>query len=54
MQLSVVIAFRNEEKNLPQLLNCLRQQTYKNVEYIFVNDHSYDNGEKIISEQFFN
>lgn len=54
MQLSVVIAFRNEEKNLPQLLNCLRQQTYKNVEYIFVNDHSYDNGEKIISEQFEN
>jgi len=42
--LSVVIAFRNEVKNLPFLLEDLRQQSYskEKFEVFFVNDHSDD------------
>lgn len=39
---SVLVAFRNEEKNLSHLLRCLSLQTYANVEFILVNDHSTD------------
>lgn len=40
---SVIISARNEEKNIPQLLNDLELQTYKNFEVIVVDDHSGDN-----------
>ena len=39
---SVVVAFRNEEKNLPALIDSLLAQTYKKFEFILVNDHSDD------------
>jgi len=39
---SVVIACRNEEKNLNKLLDALHNQTFKNFELIIVNDHSTD------------
>ena len=41
---SVLIACRNEEKNLPSLLSQLEQQNYQSekTEFILVNDHSED------------
>lgn len=42
--ISILIALRNEEKNIPRLFQCLEQQTYpKNLfEIILVDDHSVD------------
>ncbi len=50
IQLSVIIPYRNEAKNLPKLINSLLNQTISNdrVEFIFVNDHSIDNGEDMV------
>lgn len=39
---SVVIACKNEEHNIPQLLEGLKNQTCSDFELIFVNDHSSD------------
>ena len=49
---SVIVAFRNEQKNLPTLLNSIIKQTYsKNkFEVIFVNDHSEDDGVQLIDQ----
>lgn len=41
-QLTVVIPFRDEAKNLVHFLNCIRSQKYQPVQWIFVNDHSTD------------
>jgi len=41
--LSVVVAYRNEEINLPSLLDSLKKQNYLNWELILVDDHSEDN-----------
>lgn len=41
--LSVVVAYRNEEINLPKLLDSLKKQNYPNWELILVDDHSEDN-----------
>lgn len=49
--ISVLVPFRNEVQNLPTLIRSfeeLKMQTY-DVEYIFVNDHSTDGGEKLIA-----
>jgi cellulose synthase/poly-beta-1,6-N-acetylglucosamine synthase-like glycosyltransferase len=50
---SVIIAFRNEENNLGDLLDSINDQTYPRelIKYIFINDHSSDNSLKIL-EQF--
>jgi poly-beta-1,6-N-acetyl-D-glucosamine synthase len=46
---SVIIAVKNGEKSLPQLIECLMNQTYNGeVEYIFVDDQSVDNTKNII------
>ena len=47
---SVIIAFRNEAENLPQLLSSLNSQSYpKNkFEILLINDHSTDNSVQII------
>ncbi|NLR90423.1 glycosyltransferase [Flammeovirga agarivorans] len=39
---TVVIAVRNEEKNIPQLIQSLKNQTYKYINFIIVDDHSTD------------
>ena len=46
VRISVIIPFRNEAGNLPQLLDCLRAQDYDRglYEVIFVDDHSTDGG----------
>lgn len=43
VSVTVVVALRNEEKNIQNLLSSLYSQTYKNINFIFVNDHSDDN-----------
>ena len=42
MQLSTIIACRNEIHNLPSLLVSIENQTYKPDEVIFVDDNSTD------------
>lgn len=47
--IAVIIPFRNEIDNLPYLLESLKNQTDKeNTEFIFVDDHSIDNGKELI------
>ncbi|MDR1729775.1 MAG: glycosyltransferase [Prevotellaceae bacterium] len=46
--LSVVVCARNEEKNLPKLLQAIKNQSYKNFELIIVNDRSTDKTESIV------
>jgi biofilm PGA synthesis N-glycosyltransferase PgaC len=50
--ISVVVAFRNEEKSLPRLLDSLSKQVYPEVlrEVILVNDHSDDRSLKIAED----
>jgi len=42
LTVSVVIACKDEETNLPKLLSCLQIQSYQHFELILVNDHSSD------------
>jgi len=42
LSISVVIACKDEETNLPKLLSCLQIQSYQHFELILVNDHSTD------------
>jgi cellulose synthase/poly-beta-1,6-N-acetylglucosamine synthase-like glycosyltransferase len=48
--LSVIIPFRNEAQRLPALIDSLKRQCYEHVqvEFIFVNDHSQDEGPALI------
>ena len=41
-QISVLIPFRNEASNLPNLLASIKQLTHLPLEFIWVNDHSED------------
>jgi len=50
-KVSVVVAFRNEEKNLPKLINELSAQSFFNLEFILNNDHSEDNSLEIAKKQ---
>ncbi|MBA4166544.1 MAG: glycosyltransferase [Chitinophagaceae bacterium] len=45
MKISVIVAVRNEEKNIERLLNCLYRQDYPRdlYEVIIIDDHSTDN-----------
>jgi glycosyltransferase involved in cell wall biosynthesis len=49
---TVVIALRNESVHLPTLMQSLKQQTHKNFEVLFVNDHSDDNSESVFSASY--
>ena len=53
---SVLIAFRNEAENLPDLLNSLKQLDYPThlFEIIFINDDSKDNSVEIIQNELKN
>lgn len=50
--LSVIIPFKNEKKNLPDLIKSLRNQTLNSnyFELFFINDHSEDNSEQIVKK----
>jgi len=41
-KISVIVACRNEEDHIRQLIGCLAQQSNQNFELIMVNDHSQD------------
>lgn len=41
-EVTVVIPFRNETKNIQKLISCIRSQRYQPAQWIFVNDHSDD------------
>lgn len=47
---SLVVAVRNEEKNIPFLFEALKKQTFRNFEVIITDDHSTDNTVKIIEK----
>lgn len=52
IKVSVIIAFRNEEENLPVLFEALEAQSYSLSEYevIFADDHSDDHSAALVSE----
>lgn len=47
---SVLVPARNEENNLPVLLNCLVNQSHKNIEVLVYNDFSDDNTPNIVKK----
>jgi glycosyltransferase involved in cell wall biosynthesis len=47
---SVVVALRNEEKNIEKLLKAISGQTFQDFELIFINDHSNDNTVQIYND----
>ena len=47
---SVIVAARNEEKNIPALLDCLSHLNYDSYEVIIVNDRSTDQTASIIRQ----
>lgn len=52
IKVSVLIAARNEEKNIEKLLESLKKQSFPKelFEVIIVNDHSTDNADEIIND----
>ncbi len=46
--ISIVIAVRNEEKNIQNLLESINKQQYTNFELIIIDDHSTDNTINVI------
>ena len=48
--ISVIIPMYNAEKYIAKLLNCLKNQTYRNLEIIVINDGSTDNSLNIVQE----
>ena len=50
--ISIVFSFKNEEKNIPELIDrttkVLTKFSHWNYELIFVNDNSTDNSEQIL------
>ncbi len=49
-EITVVIPFRNEAKNLRHFLDCVYAQKYQPIQWIFVNDHSEDDYRSIFLE----
>ncbi len=47
---SIIIAVRNEENNVSNIINDILKQTYKNFELIIVDDHSTDSTAKITKD----
>jgi len=50
---SVLIPFRNEEHNLPQLIDSIRNQLTLPHEILLLDDHSTDNGKQLLEAAFF-
>jgi cellulose synthase/poly-beta-1,6-N-acetylglucosamine synthase-like glycosyltransferase len=49
-QITVVVPFRNESKNLKHFLDSVYAQKYQPVQWIFVNDHSTDDYRSVFLE----
>jgi cellulose synthase/poly-beta-1,6-N-acetylglucosamine synthase-like glycosyltransferase len=49
---SVIVPYRNEADNLPYLIHSINNLEIEaiEIEFIFINDHSTDEGEKVINE----
>lgn len=47
-RITVIVAFKNEELHLQELINALKQQTFADFELILVNDHSTDASVSIV------
>lgn len=47
-KLSFIVPVFNGEKFLPKLISCFEKQTYTNLEFVFVDDASFDNTSSII------
>lgn len=47
---SIIVAFRNEEYNLPSLINSVLNLKHQNFELILVNDHSEDASHSIVQK----
>lgn len=47
---SIIISIYNDEKFIKKSINCLLNQTYKNIEIIVINDGSTDKSQKILKE----
>jgi cellulose synthase/poly-beta-1,6-N-acetylglucosamine synthase-like glycosyltransferase len=52
LNVTVIIAFRNEEKNLPPLFDSLVEQSYPNSAFdiIFIDDHSEDKSASLVRD----
>ena len=50
LKATILVPFRNEEDNLPTIIEALSKQSHKQFEVIFINDHSTDSSSKIIEE----
>lgn len=52
LKISVIVPFRDEEQNLPALLESFNQLDYpaEHTEFIFVDDHSSDSSQGVIKE----
>jgi biofilm PGA synthesis N-glycosyltransferase PgaC len=49
-KISVIVPFRNETKNLPNLIQSIQNLQTFPLEFIFVNDHSEDDSESILEK----
>ncbi len=49
-KVSLLIPFRNEEQELPTLIDSINKLDYTNLEILFINDHSDDHSIEIISK----
>ena len=49
-KISVIIPFYNAQNYIEKCLNCILQQTFKEIEIICINDGSTDNSENIIEK----
>jgi len=51
-KISVIVPFRDEQDNLPTLIDCFKSQGYPVdlIQFIFVNDHSSDQSDRLIDE----
>lgn len=47
-KVSILVPFRNEQKNLPQIFESICSLSYRPVEVIFIDDHSQDSGGQIL------
>lgn len=50
LSVSVIVPFRNEAQHLTALIEALERQVYQDFEVVFVNDHSTDTSEELLTE----